>query len=91
MIRGMTIGERAMVLLPGVLALFPSALLSGVAAESTIPRTAPAATTNPSPHLPERRPQIEFWINAFTQLQQHGVLPHDTRFPRVCYEVFTPL
>jgi hypothetical protein len=45
-------GWRAMVLLPGALVPVLSALPSGVAANSAIPRTDPAATTDPFPPVP---------------------------------------
>jgi membrane-bound lytic murein transglycosylase D len=78
-----------MVLVPGVLALLLSALLSGVAADSAIPRTDPAAATDPFPSVPGLRPQVEFWIDVFTQLRQNDVLLHDSQYPRLRYEVFT--
>jgi membrane-bound lytic murein transglycosylase D len=87
--RGMTMDRRAMVLLPGVLALVLSAALSGVAAESTILPTDTAAATDPFPPVPGLRPQVEFWIEVFTQLRQNDVLLHDTQYPQLRYEVFT--
>ena len=82
-------GRRAMVLLPGALALFLSALMSGVAADPVVPHSDPAAATDPFPPVPGLRPQVEFWIDVFTQLRQNEVLLHDTQFPRLRYEVFT--
>jgi membrane-bound lytic murein transglycosylase D len=87
--RGMTMGGRAMVLLPGVFALFLLAQLSGVAADSASPRTDPAAAADPFPPVPELRPQIEFWIDVFTHLHQNEVLLHDAQFPGLRYEIFT--
>jgi len=83
-------GRRAMVLLPGALALFLSALLSGVAADPVVPRFfEPGAATDPFPSVPGLRPQVEFWIEVFTHLRQNEVLLHDTQYPRLRYEVFT--
>jgi membrane-bound lytic murein transglycosylase D len=89
---GKTTGRRAMVLVPIalVLVLVLSALLSGgVAAESAVPHSEPAAATDPFPPVPGLRPQVEFWIDVFTHLRQNEVLLHDTQFPRLRYEVYT--
>ncbi len=81
--------RRAMVLLPGVLALVLSAMLSGVAADSAIDRSNPVAATDPFPPVPGLRPQVEFWIYIFTQLRQNEVVLHDAQYPQLRYEVFT--
>jgi membrane-bound lytic murein transglycosylase D len=85
---GLTMGGRTEVLLPGLLALFLSALAGTVCAEPSFPPTNTAATSDPFPDVPGLQPQVEFWVEVFTKLRQNEVLLHDTQYPRLRYEVF---
>jgi membrane-bound lytic murein transglycosylase D len=84
-------GGQVKVLLPGLFALFLSALPAGVvaAADQAVSPTDAGAATDPFPSVPGLRPQVEFWIGVFTQLRQNEVLLHDSRYPQLRYEVFT--
>jgi peptidoglycan lytic transglycosylase D len=82
-------GGQVKVLLPGVFALFLFALPAGVAADQASIHADAGAVTDPFPSVPGLRPQVEFWIEVFTQLRQNEVLLHDTRYPQLRYEVFT--
>jgi membrane-bound lytic murein transglycosylase D len=81
--------RRVKVLLPGMFALFLYVLPAGVAADQPPVQADAGVTTDPFPSVPGLRPQVEFWIEIFTQLQQNEVLLHDSRYPRLRYEVFT--
>jgi len=87
MYRGLRWSGRATVLLPGVLALFLCALPAVTAAAET-PRVDSGTAADPFPSVPGLRPQVDFWIEIFTQLRQNEVLLHDARYPLLRYDRF---